>query len=206
MVIDGEVLARQLDIAVLAFLDLDAQGHHDAAVGKLLDINHMAPSNGAAQVVGVKISEQQRFQGQQVTTGGLRRARLEVAVKEMVGVDHATAVEPDKCVGQEVVGGDKRILYRGVGQFAVIQGNVTGKHLGGAVPLLINVAEVLHTAVEAVNQHEWHGVLGLLRHRGHDDKVALAGSGANVEYALVIEPRTQHAHVNAAAKGVITVL
>ena len=64
---------------------------------------------------------------------------------------------------------------------------------------------MLHTAVEAIDQHQ--GQFGLaLGQRGADDKVALAGGGADVHRALVVEARAQHTHVDASAEGVIGVL
>ena len=91
----------------------------------------------------------------------------------MVGVNHAAAVQTHDGVGQEIVGGDKRILYRCIRQFAVIQGHSTSQYLGGTVPFLVDVTEVLHTAVETIDQHQRH--LGLiLGQGGTDDKVALA--------------------------------
>ena len=80
----------------------------------------MAASNGPLEVIGVKIGEQQRLEGQQIAAGGIRGARLEVAVEEMVGVDDATAVQPHEGIGQEVVGRDKRVLNRRVRQLAVV--------------------------------------------------------------------------------------
>ena len=61
VVVDGEVLARQLDISVLAFLHADTQGDHYTAVGILLDVQHVTSGNGSLDVVGVKVGKQQRF-------------------------------------------------------------------------------------------------------------------------------------------------
>ena len=63
---------------------------------------------------------------------------------------------------------------------------------------------MLHTAIEAVDQYQRQLVLALRQGRG-DDKVALAGCGADVHHTLVVESRTQHAHVDTSAKGVIVV-
>ena len=123
----------------------------------------------------------------------------------MIGIDHAAAIQPDEGIRQEVVGSDKRVLDRGVGQLAVVQGDATGIHLCGAVPFLVDVAVVLHAAVKAVDQYQRQLVL-VLGQSGGDDKVAVAGGSADIHHALVVESRAQHAHVDTAAKGGIVVL
>ena len=123
----------------------------------------------------------------------------------MVGVNHTTAAQTHDGIGEEIIGGDKRILDGRVGQLAVAERQTAGKHLSGAVPLLVDVAVMLDTAVEAVDQHQGQFV-PFLRHGGRDDEITLAGSSADVKHALVIESCAKHAHVDSAAEGVIAML
>ena len=116
----------------------------------------------------------------------------------MVAVDGTT--QPDKGILQEVASGDEWIDDACVGKFALVDGNVSGIYLSGAVPLFVDIDIVVYASVEIVAKNKGKTTFDVAR--GSDNKVAGGCRGHDVAGTLVIEAGTKHGDLVVANKGV----
>ena len=113
------------------------------------------------------------------------------------------AVQTHQRVLQEIVSGEEGVLRAGVGQDALGQGHPISKHLCGAVPVLVHIAEVVHGTVESAHQHQGQFLAFGLWQIGGNDKVAVGCCRADIGHALVVKTRSQDVHIRPATERVV---
>ena len=194
---NGQIGSRQLDEFLF---HRNAQAHLHAAVGVLLNVEHIAPEDAFGEVDGVEIFEECGSERQQISFFRHACGVHQVAVEEVVGVEFAAQLHNG--IGEEVGGGDERIVHGGVGQHAFVDWGVACPHFGCAVPNLVDIAILVNLTVEIAAKHQRQFVaLGLPARRGNH-KVAFRHVCQYVDGAFAIELCANHTHGVVAGEGI----